>query len=86
MCDFDTTHTPHNEKVFPVRAIKTLICERVSVVVAAPPVPPNSMLMGVAGHNICRSERFHRTRKPPPSWFNIGLGGKGEAEIMMWRT
>ena len=39
MCDFDTTHTPHNEKVFPVRAIKTLICERVSVVVAAP-CPP----------------------------------------------
>ena len=85
MYHFDSTHMPHNEKVFPVRAIKTLICARASVVVAAPSVPPNSMLMGVAGHNICRSERFHRTRNPPPSWFNIEFGGKGEAEIMMLR-
>ena len=87
MFEFETTHTPHNEKVFPVRAIKTLICERASVVVAAPD-PPNSMLMGVAGHNICRSERFHRTRDPHPHWFNIELGGKGGGgtEIMMWRT
>ena len=36
MCYFDSTHMPHNEKVFPVRAIKTLICARASVVVAAP--------------------------------------------------
>ena len=39
MCDFRITNTPHNEKVFAVRAIKTLISERVSVVVAAP-LPP----------------------------------------------
>lgn len=36
---FYSTHMPHNEKVFPVRAIKTLICARASVVVAAPLSP-----------------------------------------------
>ena len=78
MCDFDITHTPHNEKVFPVRAIKTLICARASVVVAATPVHPNSMLMGVAGHNICRSERFHRTRNPPLAGSTLNLGARGK--------